>query len=537
MIESTFARQRGVSLAALASMLVVAVAAAGAGYWYGTRAATTTRAAPGTEAAPQAAAPQVDAPAKTAAMDGRKVLYWHDPMVPNVKFDKPGKSPFMDMQLVPVYADAAADEGGVTISARQVQNFGIRTAVAQEGTLDTGFTAVGAIGIDERALVAVQARSQGYVEKLHVRAQYDGVAAGQPLVDLYVPEWLAAQEELLALKASAQPGAAQLADAARQRLRLLGMPDAEIARVERDGKPSARVTVAAPQAGIVWEIGARDGMAVMPGTTLFKLAGIGTVWLTADVPEAQAALVNVGAPVEARAAAYPDRVWKGTVGAILPEVNSQTRTLRARIVLGNPGGALKPGMFATASFGSSARSAVVVPAEALIETGRRSVVIVDAGDGKFVPVDVQVGRQSGEVAEIRKGLAAGQRVVVSGQFLVDSEANLKGALTRIAASGSEGTLTTAQAADPHAGHRMPAAPGPTVHKAEGVVRAVGDELIIKHGPIPSLQMGAMTMAYKAPKSGLPKDVNVGTNVKFEFVVTPQGEMQLTSIAPGGGGAK
>ena len=164
----------------------------------------------------------------------------------------------------------------------------MRTAVATEGTLDTGFTAVGAVGIDERALVAVQARSQGYVEKLHVRAQYDGVAAGQPLADLYVPDWLAAQEEWLALKASPQPGAAQLADAARQRLRLLGMPDAEIARVEREGKPSARVTVTAPQAGIVWEIGARDGMAVMPGVTLFKLAGIGTVWVTADVPEAQA---------------------------------------------------------------------------------------------------------------------------------------------------------------------------------------------------------------------------------------------------------
>ena len=154
-------------------------------------------------------------------------------MVPNAKFDKPGKSPFMDMQLVPVYADAGA-EGGTAISARQVQNFGVRTAVATEGRLESGFTATGAIGIDERTLVAVQARSQGYVEKLHVRAQYDSVAAGQPLVDLYVPEWLAAQEEWLALKASAQPGVASLADAAKQRLRLLGMPDAEIARVERD---------------------------------------------------------------------------------------------------------------------------------------------------------------------------------------------------------------------------------------------------------------------------------------------------------------
>ena len=460
-------------------------------------------------------------------------------MVPNAKFDKPGKSPFMDMQLVPVYADAGAD-GGTAISARQVQNFGVRTAVATEGRLETGFTAPGAIGIDERTLVAVQARSQGYVERLHVRAQYDGVAAGQPLVDLYVPEWLAAQEEWLALKASTQPGVASLADAAKQRLRLLGMPDAEIARVERDGKPSARVTVTAPQGGIVWEIGVREGMAVMPGVTLFKLAGLGTVWMIAEVPEAQAGLVRIGAPVEARAAAYPDRVLKGSVSALLPEVNAQTRTVRVRIVLANPGGVLKPGMFATVTFGASATGNVVlVPAEAVIETGKRSVVIVSTGEGRFAPVDVDVGRQSGDVVEIRKGIAVGQRVVVSGQFLIDSEASLKGALTRIAASGQEGKLETAQAADPHAGHNPPATPATAVavHKAEGVVRSVGDEVVIKHGAIPSLGMGAMTMAYKAPKGGLPKDVKAGTNVRFEFVVTPQGDMQLTSIVPGGGGAK
>ena len=339
------------------------------------------------------------------------------------------------MQLVPVYADAGP-EGGTAVSARQVQNFGVRTAMAVEGRLDTGFTTSGAVGIDERAQVVVQSRSQGYVEKLYVRAQYDSVTAGQPLAELYVPDWLGAQEEWLALKASPQAGAAQLADAAKERLHLLGMPDAEIARVEREGKVSARVTVTAPQAGIVWEIGVREGMAVMPGVTLFRLAGIGTVWVTAEVPEAQAALVRIGAPVEARAAAYPDRVLKGSVNALLPEVNAQTRTLRVRIVLANPGGVLKPGMFATVNFGAPATGAMVlVPAEAVIETGKRSVVIIAAGEGRFMPVDVEVGRQSGDRVEIRKGIAVGQRVVVSGQFLIDSEATLKGALTRMQAEG------------------------------------------------------------------------------------------------------
>jgi len=519
--------QRGAKLAPLAAAVAVAVVAAGAGYYFGVRQTPAERAVQGSVTG---GASPTAAPAPVADTGRGKVLYWHDPMVPGQRFDKPGKSPFMDMDLVPVYADAAAD-GGVAISARQQQSFGVRTAAATEGTLDTGFSAVGAVVVDERSLVAVQARSPGYVERLLVRAQYDAVAAGQPLAELYVPEWLAAEEELLALKASPQPDVARLADAARRRLSLLGMPDAEIARIERDGKPSARITVTAPQAGVVWEIGARDGMAVMPGTTLFKIAGLGSVWVIADVPEAQAALVRAGTPVEARAAAIPDRAFKGTVNALLPEINAQTRTVRARIVLANPGGALKPGMFATVSFGGArAAPAVLVPSEAVINTGKRSVVIVDAGNGRFTPVEVSVGRESGDVTEIRNGLAAGQRVVVSGQFLVDSEASLKGALTRIAATGD----LVAQAADPHAGHRMGPATAvatPPVHKAEGVVRSVGDEVLIRHGAIPTAGMGAMTMAFKAPKGGVPKNVTPGTSVKFEFVLTPQGDMQLTSIVP------
>ncbi len=531
-MTSTKFFQHGAKLAPLAAAVAITLIAAGAGYFLGTRQASPDRTTTGTVTG-GAAQPAV--PSATADASGRKVLYWHDPMVPGQKFDKPGKSPFMDMDLVPVYAEAAADTG-VAISARQQQSFGVRTAAATEGTLDTGFSAVGAVVVDERSLVAVQTRTAGYVERLLVRAQYDGVAAGQPLAVLYVPEWLSAQEELLALKASSQPGVAHLADAARHRLSLLGMPDAEIARVERDGKPSARVTITAPQAGVVWEIGARDGMAVMPGTTIFKLASLGSVWVIADVPEAQAALVRAGTPVEARAAAYPERVFNGIVNTFLPEVNTQTRTARARIVLANPGGLLKPGMFATVAFGGAhATPAVLVPSEAVINTGKRNVVIVDAGDGRFTPVEVAVGRESGEVTEIRSGLAAGQRVVVSGQFLVDSEASLKGALTRIAATGDVG----AQAADSHAGHRanpQAAVATPPVHKAEGVVRTVGDEVLIKHGAIPTAGMGAMTMAFKAPKGGLPKDVTPGTNVKFEFVFTPQGDMQLTSIVPVASGA-
>ena len=454
-MNTSISSGRAAKPARFIALLLIAAIAAGAGFWLGKRQGAADRAEAHERAQEHGSAAPLLQPTQEPRRDGRKILYWHDPMVPNARFDKPGKSPFMDMDLVPVFADPASEAGGVAISARQIQNYGVRTAAATEGKLDTGFSAVGVVGLDERTLVAVQARSQGYVERLHVRAQYDSVAAGQPLADLYVPEWLAAQEEWLALRASSAARGSRNSPTQRaQRLRLLGMPEAEIARIERDGKASARVTVTAPQAGIVWEIGARDGMAIMPGVTLFKLAAIGTVWVTADVPEAQAEQVRVGAPVEARVAAYPQRVFKGSVNALLPEINAQTRTVRARIVLANPGGVLKPGMFATVMFGGTTTgSSVLVPAEAVIQTGKRSVVLVDAGDGKFVPRDVETGRRSGDLVEIRKGLDVGQRIVVSGQFLVDSEANLKAALARMAAAV--------------AGTRRPATPGPPRRSDDG----------------------------------------------------------------------
>ncbi len=524
---NTTSGQRGAKPLLIVATLAVAAIAAATGFWIG-------RSHPADSTAPNAAATVgvvADANGgKTLANEtGRRVLYWHDPMVPGQKFDKPGKSPFMDMDLVPVYADAAADQGGVTISPRLAQSFGVRTVEAKEGSLASGFTAVGAIAADERSIVAVQSRVQGYIERLHVRATYDGVRAGQPLADLYVPEWLAAQEEWLALKASAQPGAAALADAAKQRLRLLGMPDAEIARVEREGKPAARVTITAPESGIVWEIGARDGMAVMPGTTIYRLAGLGSVWVIAEVPEAQAGSLVVGAPVEVRATAFPDRTFKGSVATLLPEVNAQTRTVRARIVVANPGAALKPGMFANVAFsGPTSVKTVLVPSEAVIRTGTRNVVIVAAGANTFTPVDVEVGRESGDLTEIRKGLTAGARVVTSSQFLIDSEASLKGVLARM--NTGDVAASETKPVDPHAAH-TPAAAGAVRHKGSGLVRDVGGgEVLIQHDAIASAGMGPMTMAYKAPTAGMPKDVREGTRVDFEFVITPGGEFALTSIA-------
>jgi len=368
------------------------------------------------------------------AANGKKILYWHDPMVPGQKFDKPGKSPFMDMQLVPVYADGNGDgdEGKVTISPRVQQNLGVRTAEVTRGALAPAVEAVGNVVYNERDVAVVQARSNGFVEKLHVRAPLDPVRKGQPLAELYVPEWVAAQEEYLSVRRMAGTRLEALLDGARQRMRLAGMSEEQIRLVESTGKVHPSLTVIAPLGGVVTELGAREGMTVMAGAPLFRINGLGTVWVNAEVRESQASEVRPGNLVEARTPALPGTVFKGRVSAILPEVNPATRTFKARVELANPGGRLVPGMFATVNFTPMARKeALLVPTEAVIQTGKRSVVIVEQDVGKFVPVDVEIGIEANGRTEIRKGLEAGQKVVVSGQFLIDSEASLKATTTRM----------------------------------------------------------------------------------------------------------
>jgi membrane fusion protein, copper/silver efflux system len=376
------------------------------------------------------------APQKAGDVDpttGKKVLYWHDPMVPGQKFDKSGKSPFMDMQLVPVYEEGGGDQGTVAISSRVQQNLGVRTAEVKHGTLSSTVEAVGSVAYNERDVVVVQARSNGFLERLYVRAPLDPVRRGQPLAELYVPEWVAAQEEYLSAKRiGARSGVNDLAEAAAQRMRLAGMSEEQIRAIEAGGKVQPRLTLTSPIGGVIGELTAREGMTVMAGAPLFRLNGLSTVWVNAEIPEAAAAQVRPGNAVEARTPAVSGAVFKGKVSAIVPEVNPATRTIKARIELANPGGQLVPGMFATVNFTPAARKEVLlVPSEAVIQTGKRSVVVVAQGDGKFASVDVEVGLDSNGQTEIRKGLQAGQKVVVSGQFLVDSEANLKAAATRM----------------------------------------------------------------------------------------------------------
>ena len=435
-------------------------------------------------------------PAPAAASAERKVLYWYDPMVPQHKFDKPGKSPFMDMQLVPKYADEAPEAGTVSISPQVVQNLGVRTADAKSGSLETRFEAVGSVAYNERGVVQLQARAAGFVEKLHARAPLDPVARGAPLVEILYPEWAGAQEEYLLLRKSGSEELKALAGAARRRLTLLGMSDSEIAALERDGKVRARATLSAPISGVVAELGVREGMTVMPGAPLFKLVDLSTVWVNAEVPETQAASLRPGASVEARVAAYPDTAFRGVVSAILPEVTSATRTVRARIELANPGARLKPGMFATLVFrGPRAARAVLVPSEAVLRTGARDVVIVALGEGRFRATEVEVGAEAGGQSEIRRGLAAGEQVVLSGQFLIDSEASLAGTLARLDAN----------------------------HKGAGKVLSIDaarGEVELDHESIASLQWPSMTMAFAVADKRQLAGLKPGDKVQFELRAKP-----------------
>jgi Cu(I)/Ag(I) efflux system membrane fusion protein len=364
---------------------------------------------------------------------GRKILYYHDPMVPGKKFDTPGKSPFMDMMLVPAYAGGeGADGSSVTISSRIQQNIGLRTAVVTEGVLAPTVSAVGVIAWNERDQATVQARAMGFVEKLHVRATLDPVRKGAPLLDLYVPDWVAAQEDYLSVRRMQGIDTATLQDAARVRMQQVGMSDVQIRLVESTGKVQARLAISAPISGVISELIAREGMTVMPGMTLARINGTATVWADAEVPQSQVALLRVGAPVAAKSSAFPGESFAGRVQALLPEVNPQTRTLKARMELANTGLRLVPGMVVQMDFSDlRADKAVMVPTEALIRTGKRTLVMVAEDGGRFRPVEVETGIETDGQTAIKRGLQVGQRVVLSGQFLIDSEASLKGVEARL----------------------------------------------------------------------------------------------------------
>jgi Cu(I)/Ag(I) efflux system membrane fusion protein len=420
-------RQRWMVLL-VAGAAVLAAVSAGAGYWFARRGGDSMNSTQFPSPMPPAGSTPRSGEMSTGGKD-RRPLYWYDPMVPNQHFDKPGKSPFMDMQLVPQYADAGGAGEGVKIDPSIVQNLGVRLTLVERGPLSRSLDAVGSITFNQRNIAIVQARTNGFVARVYARAPGDVIRRNAPLVDLLVPEWAGAQTEFLALLKN---GDREFVDAARQRLLLLGMPTELIASVEASRQTRTTVTVHSPLAGVVESLEVREGMTVASGTTLAKVNGFATVWLEAAIPEAQAALAPVGKSVDARLNAYPGEAFKGRVIAVLPEANVETRTLRVRIELANPDGRLRPGMFAQVRLESGDQARLLyVASESIIHTGTRAVVIVAGEQGRFIPTEVRTGEDVDGKTVILQGLTQGQKVVASGQFLIDSEASLKGVLARL----------------------------------------------------------------------------------------------------------
>ncbi|HWG68748.1 MAG TPA: efflux RND transporter periplasmic adaptor subunit [Steroidobacteraceae bacterium] len=370
--------------------------------------------------------------------------YWYDPMHPNEHFDKPGKSPFMDMQLLPKYADGApnigstpasasaaagARPGTISVDSRLVQTLGLRLEKVERGSFSRVLDTVGSVGVDEHRIEAIQVREPGWVERLEVRAAGDTVRRGQLLAGIYSPDLLATQQELLIARSAGDP---KLIEAARHRLALFGVSAGQITRVEKSDRVERRVDYYAPFDGYVIELGVRQGAAVQPGTTLFQLADLTSVWVLAEIPESQAAWLEPGDPADLDLPARPGERFRGRVDYVYPELTQATRTLKARIVVGNPSKHLRPGMFAAVHIhGAGQRRMLTLSSEAVIRTGTRSVVIVADDGTHFRPVLVRVGAEYDGRSEILEGLTAGQNVVASGQFLIDSEANLRGAFDHL----------------------------------------------------------------------------------------------------------
>ncbi|WP_137898039.1 efflux RND transporter periplasmic adaptor subunit [Sphingomonas sp. 2SG] len=450
-------------------------------------------------------------PMQQAPTDQRKILYWYDPMIPAEHHDGPGLSS-MGMKMIPRYADngsAANAPPGVTIDAASIQRLGARIVSAERGALTNPMTVTGSIDFNERNLAVVQARSAGFVQRVYARAPGDVVPAGAPLADLLVPEWAGAQAEYEAVR---RTGDAALLRAARQRMTLLGMT----------GSTGGRTTIRTPIGGVIKTLSVRQGMTMAQGQTLAEVNGLGTVWLNAAVPEASAGTLRVGVPVTATLAAFPGESFAGRVAAILPQAQAETRTLTVRIELANKGGRLRPGMFASVALGQDARDRLLVPSEAVIRTGRRTLVMLASPGGRFRPAEVRIGTEGGGKTEILAGLADGEKIVASGQFLIDSEASLAGLDAR-PISG-----------DAKPQPKQPSASTGQVYETLGSVEAIDPRSItLSHQPVPAIGWPAMTMTFRVADPALLRGYKKGDRVRFGFEQPSEGPTLRRIVREGG----
>ena len=342
-------------------------------------------------------------------------------------------------------------DGAVHLSPGQITTFGVTFGTVEQRTLSTEVRTVGTVMIDESRMAMVTPKINGFVERLYVNTTGEPVRRGEPLAEVYSPDLLAAEEELLLARRldrtvgqSAVPGvpssSGELLAAARRRLRLWDVSEAQIDDVLRTGRARRTITLYSPATGVVTEKKVTLGQSVQAGMALYTVADLAEVWVDVQVRETEAAELRVGTGADLEFATYPGRNYKGRVSFLYPTIAEQTRSVRARVSVANSEGRLKPGMYATVKLSSPSRSALTVPRAAVVQTGERAVVFVDQGKGALRPVDVETGRAAGDYVEILAGLTTGQRVVTSAQFLLDSESNLAEVMkSMIGMGGGSGT--------------------------------------------------------------------------------------------------
>ncbi len=370
------------------------------------------------------------------ADEEKEILYWVAPMDANYRRDKPGKSP-MGMELIPFYV--GAEEGStVSISPTVVQNLGVRTSAAELTRLWRGIDTVGYVDYDESKVSHIHLRTEGWIEKLAIQSEGERVKKGDFLFDVYSPKLVNAQQELVTALSTGNEG---LIRATKERLAALGISSSQIKKLQKTKKVKQRISIYAPQDGVVSDLPVREGMFVKPSQKVVTLGDLSSVWLLAEVFERQSQWVEVGQEAEVRLSYIPGKLWRGEVEYIYPSLDPKTRTLKVRLRFDNPGERLKPNMYANVKiFGGAKENTIVIPLEGLIRTGREERVIISLGMGKFEARQVTAGIESGNYVEILKGVNEDDVVVTSGQFLIDSEASMRGSIVRMTDDAMKGAV-------------------------------------------------------------------------------------------------
>ncbi|MEQ8289025.1 MAG: efflux RND transporter periplasmic adaptor subunit [Gammaproteobacteria bacterium] len=362
----------------------------------------------------------------------KKIMYWVAPMNPGYRRDEPGKSP-MGMDLIPVYegSEENMDEetSVVKISPEVINNLGVRSTRVELGPLWKRISTVGYIDYDETRINHIHTRTEGWIEKLQVRAEGEEVKRGQLIFELYSPPLVNAQEEYLQALAG---GNRSLAEASKEKLSALGISKSQIDRLEKEKRVTQNIRFYAPQSGVLINLGVREGMYIKPETQILSIANLDTIWLLAEVFERQANWVEIGQSAEATLPSMPGVIWKGEVEYIYPDLDPVTRTLRIRLRFDNSEEKLMPNMYAHVTvYAGEKKEALSIPREALIRDAKQQRVIKMLGDGRFHAQEVVAGIESGDRVEIISGLNKEDNVVTSSQFLIDSESNLKASLSRM----------------------------------------------------------------------------------------------------------